>query len=66
MDVAGDPVGQLLGGDGLGVEVVGGPEHGDEQLGVVDHGPLGPVVEGELLAGEVDESTSRRPCVPGA
>jgi hypothetical protein len=49
------PVRELLRGDCLGVEVVGGPEHGDEEFGVQAHRSGLPVVDGEGLSGEVDE-----------
>jgi len=37
VNMARDPVRQLLGGEGLGVQVVAGPQHGDEDLGRRDH-----------------------------
>lgn len=56
-----DPVGELLGPGGLGVGVVAGPEHGDEDLGgmdltrsaIDDRYGLAGIVDEQFLAGAV-------------
>jgi len=58
---AGHPVQELLGGEGLGVEVVRRPGDGDEQLGVECHLAGSLVIDGDRLAREVDEELLARP-----
>ncbi len=59
--VRGHPVQELLGGEGLGVEVVRRPGDGDEQLGVECHLAGSLVIDGDRLAREVDEELLARP-----
>lgn len=53
-DMRPNPVGQCLGPGRLGVGVVGGAQHGDEELGG-PHGAGGGIADGQRLAGVVDE-----------
>ena len=55
MHVGPDPVGQFLGRDRLGVEVVRRPQHGHEQLRLERHRVGPPVVDRQALTREVDE-----------
>ena len=58
--VGGDPVGQRLGGHGLGIRVVAGTQHRHEELGRADLAGLR-VDDGERVAGEVEEALLARP-----
>jgi hypothetical protein len=53
--MSGDPRGQILGGHRLPIQVVRGAHHRHEQLRVHGHLAGAAVIDGQALAGEVDE-----------
>ena len=53
-DMGPDPIGQRLGPGRLGIGVIRGPEHGDEDLGFAHHTRLG-IDDPDLLARVIDE-----------
>ena len=58
--MGGDPVHELLGHQRLGVHEVRSAHGGDEQFGLVRHLPRSGVVNGDVLAREVDEELLAR------
>src|SRR5258708_36754378 len=51
----------FLGRERLGIQVAGGPHHGDEQLGPQQHLPGLAVPDRDGVAGEIDEQLLPRP-----